>query len=1096
MATTQEVLFISERRTAKVAKTKNKTKAERLQETIAEAVGAGRELYLESVDFSDPNRAKTCLEVDFPILPINTIATIEGKGSGALKPVYQTMKWWARRRSTVFRQLLIAAATKAPVEETDAAKVSWEAYYGNHQKNEAFQKLKVADIFMGGGTTIVEGARLGMQMYGNDLNPVAWLVVKNELAQVDPNSVQKLLDAIEAEVKPQIIPFYACDCPRGHKGKWTHKRSGKVMGADFDPLTLPPDQRPEYEYEGPEVIYTFWAKHGPCQASECQHRTPIMTSPVVAARTLTVKAWTEKECQSCHKKFDIEQKDARMAPAAMLVIADTEAPFAVMDRRGNYACPHCGHERRDQKAAGDGESSSLGKCKSKKIDCTLLVHPEWLGGGVDIDAHGNALGGSVEDTADSTNLWYQSRGKSLKLIEVRGVLPDEVVCPDTKERFSTGKEGGTVPGKSKFKCKNGTCGREQDILTAVKASKKSGPFSAYAIQGFCPRCAEGDDGDKGKFFDAPNIGSLASSHFEWEKRSTTDLASYFPHEEIPYGYMTGMANGDIRKGHGFTHWKHLFNPRQLLVHSQILKALLTNSAKEDAREVVLGVFQQYLRNQNMFCFWNMQRALEPMFSNNNYHPKSSVVENSVFTGIARGDFSSSAAKAIEALEWNTNPWEIVTQDGQHSTKIPTGDAVASNNVLLSCGSASSLTTLADGEYDLVITDPPFGGLLHYSELADFFYVWLRVALKEHYPSFFSAEHTPKALEAVANRARNPDDADQFYQKLLTECWREAHRILKPGGLLAFTFHHSDDEPWVAVLESLFKAGYILEATYPIRSDETKGDGEFGSKLIEFDIVHVCRKRLGDPESISWARLRRQIMRDVRQLREIIEQHEQEGLGEADLQVIRRGKALEYYSRHYGKVYIEKGREDDFTVKDALVGINQLLDDESDATAETPPVLAEPYTRQFLRLFADRDTLERDQMQKHLRGTGVSPSEFLERGWCCEDRKIFTITPPLEWAQQWKGKARKGMSRDFDQTYFLIGACYEDSGIKVSDTLNSGSFVPHPAIDDLLDWFAKHGSDCNVKDAARRAKQIYSTWLAKNKPQVEAQMSLFDLDGGV
>src|SRR5690606_34115547 len=123
------------------------------------------------------------------------------------------------------------------------------------------------------------------------------------------------------------------------------------------------------------------------------------------------------------------------------------------------------------------------------------------------------------------------------------------------------------------------------------------------------------------------------------------------------------------------------------------------------------------------------------------------------------------------------------------------------------------------------------------------------------------------------------------------------------------------------------------------SDETKGDGEFGSKLIEFDIVHVCRKRLEEPEVISWARLRRQIMRDVRQLREIIEQHEQEGLGEADLQVIRRGKALEYYSRHYGKVYIEKGREDEFTVKDALVGINQLLDDESDTTTEAPPVLA-------------------------------------------------------------------------------------------------------------------------------------------------------------
>ena len=69
-----------------------------------------------------------------------------------------------------------------------------------------------------------------MQMYGNDLNPVAWFVVKNELAQVDPAEVKRLLDHIEAEVKPQIMPFYACDCPRGHKGKWTKIRQGGSWG--------------------------------------------------------------------------------------------------------------------------------------------------------------------------------------------------------------------------------------------------------------------------------------------------------------------------------------------------------------------------------------------------------------------------------------------------------------------------------------------------------------------------------------------------------------------------------------------------------------------------------------------------------------------------------------------------------------------------------------------------------------------------------------------------------------------------------------------------------------------------------------------------
>lgn len=1078
-----------------MAKTKNKTKAELLQEAVAEAVGAGRELHLESVDFSDPNRPKTCLEVDFPILPINTIATIEGKGSGALKPVYQTMKWWARRRSTVFRQLLISAATKAPENETDAAKVAWDAYYGNHQNNEAFRKLRVADIFMGGGTTIVEGSRLGMEMYGNDLNPVAWLVVKNEMAQVDPEEVQALLDEIEAKVKPQIMPFYACDCPRGHKGKWTLKATGEVMGDDFDPLSLSPDQRPEYEYDGPEVVYTFWAKHGPCQATECNHRTPIMTTPVVAMKTLTLKVWANKKCNSCGEKFDIERQEVRMAPAAMLVVAETEKPFTIMDEGGVYSCPHCGHEHQDQKAANDGESASLGKRQSKKLELTLLVHPRWLTGSSGNEGE-HELGGSVRSDATSTRLWLQARASTLTLIEVRGKLPAEVTCPDTGMTFYTDKRGGTMPKNAAFTCQESTCGLDQDVVVSLAEYGDTGPVAVYAEQRYCPVCDSEGDALKGRLFGIDGIvDRYSSAYSEWTVRSKSDLREWYPVEEIPYGVTTHIDRPLPQ--HGFTHWWCFFNGRQLLVLSQLLRAIETCSPSTevslDTRNLLLGVFQQYLRNQNMFCFWNTQRALEPMFSNNNFAPKITVIENSVFSGMGRGDFTASAGKLIESLSWSQEPWEIAINNGSSSSvKVPTQDPVLPAK-RLTCQSATQLNEIEDGSLDLIVTDPPFGGLLHYSELSEFFYVWLRPVLSRRYPEMFSGCETPKALEAVANKARHPGTADEFYQRVLTECWKEAVRTLKPGGLLTFTFHHSEDEPWVAVLESLFDAGFILEATFPIRSDETKGKGEFGSQQIEFDIVHVCRKRLVEPDPISWARLRRQIMRDVRQLQEIIEQHQEEGLGEADLQVIRRGKALEYFSRHYGKVYIEKGREDEFTVKDALVGINQLLDDESDTTSEAPPVLAEPYTRQFLRLFADKSTLERDQLQKYLRGTGVSPSEFLERGWCSETKKIFTITDPLEWAKQWKGKPRKGMSRDFDQTYFLIGACYDDSGIKASDTLNSGSFVAHPAISDLLTWFGKHGSDSDMRAAAKRAKQIYSTWLAKNTKQETTQRTLFDLE---
>ena len=211
------------------------TKTEQIATEAAKAIGAGRAVSLETVDFNDPHRPKTCLEVDFPILPVNRVAQIEGNSG---KPIYQMSKWWARRRSSVFRSMLLAAAMKAPDDPALAAKAVWDAYYANHQKKNAFKHIKIADVFMGGGTTLVEGSRLGMQMYGNDISPVAWFVVKNEFAKVTRDEVQALIDEIEDEVKPQLMPFYSCDGPNDERGRWTRLSDGHLMNDDFDPLKL------------------------------------------------------------------------------------------------------------------------------------------------------------------------------------------------------------------------------------------------------------------------------------------------------------------------------------------------------------------------------------------------------------------------------------------------------------------------------------------------------------------------------------------------------------------------------------------------------------------------------------------------------------------------------------------------------------------------------------------------------------------------------------------------------------------------------------------------------------------------------------------
>lgn len=1063
------------------------TKKQLLQQEVAKAVGAGKAVALETVDFNDPNRPKTCLEVDFPILPINQVAIIEGNAG---KPIYQMSKWWARRRSSVFRSMLIAAATKAPDDPSHAAKLVWDNYYANHQKKGAFKHLKVADIFMGGGTTLVEGSRLGMQMVGNDLNPVAWFVVKQELANVDLEEVKRLLADIEAEVKPQIMPYYYCDGPQGEKGKWTHLPSSKAMPADFDPLAIPRNERKDYRYEGPEIIYTFWAKHGPCQVTGCGHRTPIMTSPVMAVKTLTVKHW-ERTCGKCGEAFDVEEEAARMAPDSPFYVAPSESPYSVLDRKKGVICPHCGHTA----------MVNLGKGKNKKVELSLLVHPQWLAGEAKQDANGQPYGGSVQDDAAATALWDKARALKGRLLEVRGALPDEGTDPETGLPFKTDK--GTVPKPAHFAC--AACGTAQRIVTSLEATKKTAPTSVFAIQGYAPKRDADGKPYGGRFFaacDAAIAQQYDTAFAEWEARKDSDLRDYWPRSEVPFGHMTHQRQP--LPAHGYLNWSDMFNPRQLLVHAQLLKAIVeVGSYAWKTREFVLGAYQQYLRNQNSFCFWDSgYDKLVPHMSNNNFHPKSNVVENCVFSTLGRGNWASCSEALIEGREWALTPWDAVSLETlrrQHadlaaqitgkSEKVYPGDPVGEVGVYQ--GSSTDLTHVPTASLDLVITDPPFGGLLHYSELSDFFYVWLRLALKDKYPDYFTADYTPKSLEAVANRAREPEDPDGFYQRLLTQCWREAHRALKPSGILAFTFHHSEDEPWVAVLESLFDAGYYLEATYPIRSDETKGEGEFGSKTIEYDIIHVCRKRTEEPKPVSWGRMRREVMADVRQLQAMLENHAKEGLPAADIQVIRRGKALEYFSRHYGKVYVDEDRT--ISVRDALVGINQLIDEDADKGKEAPPVNAEPITRQFLRTFGNAPELKRDQLQKFLKGSITTPDEFVQRGWCAEKNKVFTRTDALEFAREWSGKHRRKLTSDLDQALVLIGACFDGSGINASDTLKNENFKPHVALKPLLEWLHRNGPDQTTRNAASRAVSIYNAWHASQAPQ-PAQGSLFDDEG--
>lgn len=173
---------------------------------------------------------------------------------------------------------------------------------------------------------------------------------------------------------------------------------------------------------------------------------------------------------------------------------DTSPPpehaFSVFDHQKGVVCPHCGHAAHATFHPKDGlvvdgarGQIKLGKGKNKKVELSLLVHPQWLAGSPKQDANSQPYGGSAQDDVAATARWDSERASKIRLLEARGVLPDEVTCPETKITFAP--ENGTVPKKSHYAC--AACGTVQDVLTTVKATGKTGPMAAYAVQGYAPK---------------------------------------------------------------------------------------------------------------------------------------------------------------------------------------------------------------------------------------------------------------------------------------------------------------------------------------------------------------------------------------------------------------------------------------------------------------------------------------------------------------------------------------------------------------------------------------------------------------------------------
>jgi adenine-specific DNA methylase len=185
----------------------------------------------------------------------------------------------------------------------------------------------------------------------------------------------------------------------------------------------------------------------------------------------------------------------------------------------------------------------------------------------------------------------------------------------------------------------------------------------------------------------------------------------------------------------------------------------------------------------------------------------------------------------------------------------------------------------------------------YSELADFYYIWLRLALKDVYECF-KPEYSPRTEEIVVNSALWKNE--ETFINGLTKVFQECHRILKNDGLLAFTFHHKKDEAWASVLEAVTKAGFYITSIIPVYSEMSTSFHIYQKMTSVYDTVIVCRKKVKPLGKISLEEILDKTIEYAKKSANNLLAKSKNFLT-FNILMIARSKFLELYSKHYPNI---------------------------------------------------------------------------------------------------------------------------------------------------------------------------------------------------
>lgn len=251
---------------------------------------------------------------------------------------------------------------------------------------------------------------------------------------------------------------------------------------------------------------------------------------------------------------------------------------------------------------------------------------------------------------------------------------------------------------------------------------------------------------------------------------------------------------------------------------------------------------------------------------------------------------------------------------------------------------------------VISTDPPYYDNIGYADLSDFFYVWIRFALKDYFPELLSTVAVPKADELVATPYRHGGKkrAESFFLegmgKVMHRLAEQSHPSYPVTIYYAFKQSETDDidgtsnTGWATFLDAVVRAGFEISGTWPIRTERRGRSVGNGTNALASSIVLVCRTRSGNAVQVS----RREFINALRsELPEALSNLQHGNIAPVDLAQAALGPGMSVYSR-YSQALEDSGMP--LSISDALALINQSLDEvlaqqDSDFDASTRWALA-------------------------------------------------------------------------------------------------------------------------------------------------------------